>query len=291
MRFISYFVDTQTRFGAVDGDSFVDMNQANPAIPPDLAQALATGIDLHQAAREAFESAPRQALSGVRLAPVVPRPGKIICLGLNYYDHAKEGGRDKPTYPWFFLRSPTSLMADHQAGIRPRVSTQFDYEAELALVIGQRSGRYVSRHKALDLVFGYTCFNDMSLRDYQKKTPQWTIGKNFDATGGFGPQLVTSDELPPGGEGLSIQLRLNGTVLQNANTSDMIFGVAETIELLTEAMTLEPGDVIVMGTPAGVGFARTPPVWMQHDDLVEVEIERVGTLVNPIRDEEDSVVA
>lgn len=285
MRFISYYSDSTTRLGVVEGDSFVDLNKANPMIPSDLAQALGSGIDLIGMAKKALSSSHREALNGIRLAPVVPRPGKIICLGLNYYDHAKEGGREKPTYPWFFLRSPTSLMADQQPGLRPRVSSQFDYEAELAVVIGARSGRHVPRHKALDLVFGYTCFNDMSLRDFQKKTPQWTIGKNFDATGGFGPQLVTADELPPGGSGLAIQLRLNGEVLQSANTSDMIFGVAETIELLTEAMTLEPGDVIVMGTPAGVGFARTPPIWMKHDDLVEVEIERIGTLVNPIRDE------
>lgn len=285
MRFISYYAGTDARLGIVDGESFVDFNKANSQVPADLAQALASGIDLIAAAKIALASGPREALASVALAPVVPRPGKIICLGLNYYDHAKEGGRDKPTYPWFFLRSPTSLMADRQPGVRPRVSTQFDYEAELALVIGKRSTRHVPREEALDLVFGYSCFNDMSLRDYQKKTPQWTIGKNFDATGGFGPQLVTADELPPGGEGLSIEMRLNGEVLQKANTSDMIFGVAETIELLTEAMTLEPGDVIVMGTPAGVGFARTPPVWMKGGDLAEVVIEGVGTLVNPIQDE------
>lgn len=287
MRFITYHARNSTRLGVAEGHEFVDLNKAAPAVPPDLLQALAAGVDLRSAAREALASGPREKISNVRLAPVIPRPGKIICLGLNYFDHAKEGGREKPNYPWFFLRSATSLVAHGEPGLRPQASVQFDYEAELAVVIGLPSGRHVSRETALDLVFGYSCFNDMSVRDYQKKTPQWTIGKNFDSTGGFGPQLVTAEELPPGGEGLSIELRLNGRVLQKANTSDMIFGVAETIALLTEAMTLEPGDVVVMGTPAGVGFARTPPVWMKDGDEVEVEIEGVGKLSNPIRDELD----
>ena len=142
--------------------------------------------------------------------------------------------------------------------------------------------RHVSRADALQHVFGYTCFNDMSVRDFQKRTPQWTIGKNFDATGGFGPVLVTADELSPGATGLRIQSRLNGQVMQDANTDDMIFNVAETIALLADCLTLEPGDVIVMGTPAGVGQARTPPVWMQPGDVIEIEIERVGLLRNPI---------
>ena len=165
-----------------------------------------------------------------------------------------------------------------------RVSERFDYEAELAVVIGTKA-RHLTQANALGCVFGYSCFNDMSVRDYQKKTPQWTIGKNFDGTGGFGPVLVTADELPAGAVGLKIQSRLNGQVMQSANTTDMIWGVAETIALLTECMTLEPGDLIVMGTPAGVGQARTPPVWMKHGDTIEIEIERLGILSNPIRAE------
>jgi 2-keto-4-pentenoate hydratase/2-oxohepta-3-ene-1,7-dioic acid hydratase in catechol pathway len=152
----------------------------------------------------------------------------------------------------------------------------------MAVVIGRQVPRHVSQGDALDYVFGYACFNDMSVRDYQKRTGQWTIGKNFDATGGFGPVLVTADELPPGATGLRIQSRLNGQVMQDANTSDMIFSVAETIALLAECLTLEPGDVIVMGTPAGVGQARTPPVWMKAGDTIEIEIERIGVLSNPI---------
>ncbi len=269
----------------LDGDNAVDLNHAVPSVDASLLTALEAGQDLLAAGKAALAgNAARLPLSGLELLAPVPRPGKIICLGLNYFDHAKEGGRDKPEYPWFFFRGATSLIAHGEAGIRPRVSERFDYEAELAVVIG-RKARHLSEEDALGCVFGYSCFNDMSVRDYQKKTPQWTIGKNFDGTGAFGPVLVSADELPPGATGLGIQSRLNGKVMQDANTTDMIWGVAETIKLLTECMTLEPGDVIVMGTPAGVGQARTPPVWMKDGDTIEIEIERVGLLSNPIRNE------
>lgn len=286
MRFTTYLRDNTPRLAVVDGEQLIDLNAALPEVPADLRAALAQGVDLHAAAARALASdAPRLALGGVSLAPLVPEPGKTICLGLNYFDHAKEGGRDKPEYPWFFLRGASSLIAHGDAGQVPRVSERFDFEAELALVIGERVPRHTTQAEALRYVFGYSCFNDMSVRDYQKRTPQWTIGKNFDATGGFGPVLVTADELPPGATGLRIQGRLNGRIMQDANTDDMIFSVTETIALLAEVLTLEPGDVIVMGTPAGVGQARTPPVWMKAGDTYEVEIDRIGTLSNPIQAE------
>jgi acylpyruvate hydrolase len=286
VKFLSFRKGGATRLGVVDaGGGVVDLAAAQPLVAPDFGAALLSGVDLVGAASEAIASSvPRLRLADIEYAPLVMRPGKIVCLGLNYYDHAKEGGREKPDYPWFFFRGPTSLIGHGEAGIRPRVSERFDYEAELAVVIGTKA-RHLSQADALGCVFGYSCFNDMSVRDYQKKTPQWTIGKNFDATGGFGPMLVTADELPPGATGLKIQSRLNGRVMQDANTRDMIWGVAETIQLLTECMTLEPGDVIIMGTPAGVGQARTPPVWMKDGDTIEIEIESVGLLSNPIRDE------
>ena len=287
MKLISYHQQGAIRLGVLASDGVIDLNQAQPQVPADLGAALWQGVDVQAAAKAAVASAsgtPRIPLASIQYAPPVPRPGKIICLGLNYFDHAKEGGREKPDYPWFFFRGATSLIAHGEAGIRPRVSERFDYEAELAVVIGKKA-RHLTEANALDCVFGYSCFNDMSVRDYQKKTPQWTIGKNFDGTGGFGPMLVTADELPPGAVGLKIQSRLNGQVMQSANTTDMIWGVAETIALLTECLTLEPGDVIIMGTPAGVGQARTPPVWMKHGDTVEIDIERVGLLSNPILDE------
>lgn len=286
MQLTTFLQSGAPRLGLVDGDAVIDLNAAVPAVPADLRQALLAGADLSAACTQALASdAPRLPLASLTLAPVVPEPGKIVCLGLNYFDHAKEGGRDKPDYPWFFLRGASSLIAHGADGILPKVSERFDYEAELALVIGRRVPRHVPQDAAPDYVFGYACFNDMSVRDYQKRTPQWTIGKNFDGTGGFGPVLVTADALPRAAVGLKIEGRLNGEVMQQANTRDMIWGVAETISLLSEVMTLEPGDVIIMGTPAGVGQARKPPVWMRAGDTFEVEIEGIGTLSNPIRAE------
>jgi acylpyruvate hydrolase len=276
MRFTTYLRDGQPRLAVVDGTQAIDL-------AADLRLELAAGRDLMAAGRAALASdAARMPLASLTFAPLVPEPGKTICLGLNYIDHAKEGGRDKPEYPWFFFRGKSSLLGHDQPGVCPRVSAKFDYEAELAVVIGRRVPRHVKRADALQYVFGYSCFNDMSVRDFQKRTPQWTIGKNFDATGGFGPVLVSADELAPGATGLRIQSRLNGTVMQDANTSDMLFPVDETIALLAECLTLEPGDVIVMGTPAGVGQARTPPVWMKAGDLIEIEIDQIGVLRNPI---------
>lgn len=288
MKFVTFHLGETTRLGVLDQGSVIDINRVLPQVPADLREALVAGIDLTGAARVAVAqatAADRQPLSDLELAPLLPSPGKTICLGLNYYDHAAESGREKPVYPWFFLRCDTSLLAHGAAALLPRVSERFDYEAELAVVIGTRA-RHVSQEDALQHVYGYSCFNDMSVRDYQKRTPQWTIGKNFDRTGGFGPQLVTADELPAGAEGLRIQARLNGEVMQNADTKDMIWNVAETISLLSECVTLEPGDVIVMGTPAGVGQSRTPPVWMKHGDKIEIEIEQIGLLVNTIEQED-----
>lgn len=217
----------------------------------------------------------------VQFLPCIPRPSKVICLGVNYHDHAAEGGNKVADYPTIFLRGPSSLIGHLGKIPLSRVSDKLDYEAELALVIG-KSAKDVAEERALDHVFGYACFNDATFRDYQRKTSQWTIGKNFDATGGFGPWIVPADELPPGATGLHIESRLNGKVMQSASTQDMVFAVAQTISLMSQCMTLEPGDVILMGTPAGVGYARTPPVWMRPGDVIEIEIEGIGTLRNTI---------
>jgi 2-keto-4-pentenoate hydratase/2-oxohepta-3-ene-1,7-dioic acid hydratase in catechol pathway len=203
---------------------------------------------------------------------------------LNYTEHAAEGGFDRPSFPTVFTRCSTSLVGHGQPLLRPDCSVQFDYEAELAAIIGKRVRR-VSKIEALDCVAGYSCFNDGSIRDYQFMTSQWTMGKNFDASGSFGPFFVSADELPPGAVGLRIQSRLNGRIVQDGNTSDMVFSVAETLSLLSSCCTLEPGDVVVMGTPGGVGFVRKPPLWMKEGDVIEVEIERIGVLRNPIVDE------
>lgn len=215
----------------------------------------------------------------------VARPGKVICLGLNYAAHAAEGGNAAPEYPSFFMRGATSLIAHQAPLLRPRASDKLDFEAELAVVIGRRA-RHLNEANALAAVAGYACFNDGTLRDYQRRTAQWTIGKNFDGTGAFGPWLVPAADLPPGASGLKIESRLNGQVMQSDNTGHMIVTVAQALTLLTEVLTLEPGDVVAMGTPSGVGYARKPPVWMQPGDCIEIEIEGVGLLSNPIVQEE-----
>ena len=286
MRFISYLTKTgAAAWGLQVGDGMVEGQRLGANVPATMQGLIeacsARPALLNQWAARALLQVPAP-LSSLTLLPVVPAPGKIICLGVNYVDHAKEGGNTVADYPALFLRCSTSLLA-HGAPLQgPRISSQLDFEAELALVIGKRA-RFVSEDQALQHVFGYACFNDASLRDYQRRTTQWTIGKNFDATGAFGPSLVTADELPAGCVGLHIESRLNGQVMQSANTSDMVFGVARTLSLLSEALTLEPGDVVVMGTPAGVGYARTPPVWMKAGDTIEVEIESIGVLRNPVQ--------
>jgi len=284
MRLVTFEKDASARLGVLAGDEIADLSGLAGA-PVSLFDLLQAGGDAVASVKPLLEKAPRLPLSGVNLLPVIPRPGKIICLGLNYAEHAAEGGREKPDYPNFFMRSATTLIGHGAAIPRPRVSEQLDFEAELAAIIGRRVPRHVAKADALSYVAGYACFNDVSVRDYQRRTPQWTIGKNFDGTGPFGPAFVTADELPQGATGLKIESRLNGKIMQSANTRDMIFPVDETIMLLSECMTLEPGDVLVMGTPAGVGFARTPPVWMKAGDTIEVEIEGVGLLSNPVVDE------
>ena len=239
----------------------------------------------------ALRLAHRQLLDGVRLdlraariLPPLARSQKIICVGLNYRDHSAESGFKQPDYPTLFARFASSLIGHQEAMVRPHLSEQLDFEGELVAVIGRR-GRAIPRESALDHVVGYSIFNDGSIRDYQMRTPQWTVGKNFDATGAFGPGLVTSDELPPGCKGLRLQTRLNGETVQSAHIEDMVFDVASLVAIISESMTLEPGDLIVTGTPAGVGLGRKPPLWMRPGDRIEVEIDRIGALVNPIVDE------
>lgn len=231
------------------------------------------------------DGAPELDMSGLRLLPPVASPGKILCVGLNYLDHANESPYEGlPNYPAFFPRFTSSLIAHGDPIIRPFVSEELDFEGELAVIIG-KTGRHIAEEDALDHVAGYSVFNDASIRNYQFLGVQWTPGKNFDGTGAFGPEFVSADELPAGAKGLGIETRLNGKVVQSANTDDMIFPVARLISLASAFTTLETGDVIVAGTPAGVGFARKPPLFMKDGDTVEVEIEKIGTLTNSVRDE------
>jgi len=251
----------------------------------DLATVLGDGPGrLEQIRAESDWATPRLKVEDLQLLPPILRCGKIVCLGLNYVDHAAESGWRVPDYPLIFLRSSSSLVAHGAPLICPCNSDQLDYEGELNAVVGGRA-RHVREEDALNYVAGYSIFNDGSIRDYQLRTSQWTIGKNFDGTGGFGPEFVTADELPPGASGLNIQTRLNGRVMQDANTKDMIFGVAKTLTFLSACMTLDPGDLLVMGTPSGVGVARHPQLWMKPGDVCEVEIERIGVLRNFIEAE------
>ncbi|MEM7442731.1 MAG: fumarylacetoacetate hydrolase family protein [Pseudomonadota bacterium] len=286
MRFVSFAQDGRAALGAHLPDGVVDLADVNADLPTRLDDLLGReGCALRDVWRAAAGSAAgRRSLDDLDLLTPISAPGKVLCLGLNYTDHAAEGGFDKPDYPVLFMRSRTSLLAHGKPMIRPNCSERLDYEAELAVIIGS-TARHLAPSNALECVAGYAVFNDGSVRDYQRKTHQWTMGKNFDATGGFGPDFVSADEVPPGAAGLRIQSRLNGEVMQDANTSDMIFSVVETLCYLTEVMTLEPGDVIAMGTPAGVGHARRPPVWMKAGDVCEIEIEGIGLLVNPIENE------
>ena len=273
--------------GLVEGETVIDLGAADPSLPKDLAGLIAAGPGALEKAKAAAAKAPASAklmLGTVKPALPVARPDKFICVGLNYALHAKEGGHPIPTYPSFFLRVPTSLTAAGAPVLRPKASIQLDYECELTIVIG-KGGRQIPEAKALEHVFGYTLFNDVSVRDFQRKTSQWMPGKNFDSTGPLGPWVVTADELPPGASGLAIMTRVNGNTMQESNTSDMIFSTARIIALLSEFMTLEPGDLIATGTPSGVAHARKPPAWMKAGDTVEVEVERIGVLSNPIVDE------
>jgi len=285
MGILRYEHNGRIALGVRDGDTIIDLSQVAPKLPSDVSDLLRGGPEaMASLASAAKASKTRIPLANVKILPPAMSAGKIICLGLNYVDHAAEGGRSPPEYPMIFFRAATSFVGHDAPMIRPNCSDQFDYEAELVAFIGKKA-RHVSREHALSHVAGYSVFNDGSIRDYQRKTTQWTVGKNFDGTGGFGPEFILADALPPGASGLKIQSRLNGQVMQNANTKDMVFSVAETIHLMSECMTLEPGDLLVMGTPGGVGVARKPPVFMRPGDVCEIEIESVGLLRNPIEQE------
>ncbi len=284
MRFVSFSKAGVATVGLRQGDSIIDLSVAAPKLPRSLAGILAAGAvartELKQVAAKPRKNAVLKA-SKVKLLPPIPNPGKIVCVGLNYKDHAAETGNPLPTYPVIFTRFVSTLVPHGGRMLAPKASQMLDYEAELAVIIGKR-GRNVAKAKALSHVGGYACFNDGSVRDYQAKTSQFTLGKNFDATGGFGPDLVTPDELPKGAHGLAVKCRLNGQTLQDGNTADLVFDVAALIAEISVVMTLEPGDVIITGTPAGVGMARSPKVFMKPGDVCEVEIEGIGTLRNPI---------
>ena len=284
MRFVSFEFGGQRGLAVERAGQLRGLTGDNGDPSVDLGQLIAAGPEeLLRVGRQLADGAEFDP-STITYLPPLARPPKIICVGLNYADHTKESPYEQPDYPTLFARFATTLVGHNQPIVRPLASTSLDFEGEMVVVIGQ-GGRHIPKSRAHDHVIGYSIFNEGSVREYQFKSPQWTVGKNFDSTGGFGPALVTADEVPAGGKGLRLETRLNGATVQSASTDDMLFDVATLIETISEAITLEPGDLIVSGTPAGIGWARNPRLLMKDGDKCEVSIEGLGTLINPVRDE------
>jgi len=285
MRLVAFEQVDGSHIGVITDRGVVDLSRIDPAAPRDLDAVIKAGqLDQLVALMAKAGDEAHHQIGDITIGLPVAKPGKILCLGLNYMDHVAEGPFDKQPFPAIFMRSATSLVAANQPIIAPAVSETLDYEAELAVIIGKKC-KNLTEDNALDAIAGYSCFNDGSVREFQRHTIQWTMGKNFDKTGPFGPIMVTPDELPKAAAGLKIECRLNGQTVQSSTTDMMIFPVIETLVYITKALTLEPGDLVVMGTPSGVGHARKPPLWMKDGDLVEIEIEGIGILANPIKAE------
>ena len=282
MRLVTYVTGGQTRIGALDGQAVLDLRTADELLPATMISLLAGGEPVLAQARAAMADAPRLALGDVRLIAPVPRPPKVLAVGVNYRDHAGETNAAIPKHPVVFAKMPTCITGPDAPIHKPRVSDAVDWEAELCVVIGKR-GRHIAEADALQHVAGYMAGNDVTVRDWQAHSPTWMMGKGFDTHGPTGPALVTADEVDAGA--LDIRLWVNGELKQDSNTRHLIFGVPEIIAYLSTAFTLEPGDVIFTGTPAGVGVARRPPQFLRAGDVVRVEIEGLGVLENEIVDE------
>ena len=279
MKFLTYSVGGETSFGLAAIGGVIDL-KSRLGVPTLKALIAAGGLARAEAvADEAFD----HAWDDIAFAPVIPEPDKIICIGINYEEHRAETGRPVVAHPTVFTRFFNTQVGHEQPIVRPKASVTFDFEGELAVIIGT-AGRAISEDRAFDHVAGYACYNDVSVRDFQQHTSQFTPGKNFPATGPFGPFLVTPDEVGPLGE-QRIQTRLNGVVVQDAHLNQMIFNVPKLIAYCSIWTELKPGDVIVTGTPGGVGARRDPPLWMKPGDEIVVEIEGVGQLVNRVVDE------
>lgn len=281
MKLASFLKDGRASYGVIEGDVVIDAGEALSERFPDLKSVIAA--DALDAVKAATSAAARIALADLTFAPVIGNAGKIFCVGHNYESHRQETGRDKTSYPSIFVRFADSQMGHGQPIVMPKVSTMLDYEGELAVVIG-KGGKNIAEADALDRIAGYSCYNDASVRDWQWHTTQFTPGKNFANTGAFGPWLVTPDEIPDPAA-LSVTTRVNGTVVQSQPTADMIFPIPRLIAYISTFTPLAPGDVIVTGTPGGVGAKRQPPLWLKAGDIVEIDIPGVGLLVNPVQTE------
>ncbi|MGF7055769.1 2-keto-4-pentenoate hydratase/2-oxohepta-3-ene-1,7-dioic acid hydratase in catechol pathway [Bosea sp. OAE752] len=280
MKLVSFVANGLSSFGAVKDQSIVDLGPHFSGAGITSLRRLLAADALAEAREVAAGRLPELALSAVTLLPPIPDPGKIICVGLNYHDHVTETGRTVTEHPSIFARFPESQVGHLQPMVRPIESEHFDYEGELAFVIG-RGGRRIPESAALSAIAGYACYNEGSIRDWQRHTSQFIAGKTFARSGSFGPWLVTADEIPDPSR-LTLETRLNGETVQKATTDQLITGIPALIRYCSTIMTLEPGDVIVTGTPGGVGAKRTPPLWMKPGDTVEVEISGIGVLRNPV---------
>jgi 2-keto-4-pentenoate hydratase/2-oxohepta-3-ene-1,7-dioic acid hydratase in catechol pathway len=282
MRLLTFDKGGRPIAGVRQDSSVVDLSIAAPDLPGDWPAIFAAGA-LERVAEAVAGAGPEAQVpaADVTLMVPIPRPPKILCIGLNYRHHAEETGMAIPDYPIVFTRYPTSLTAHDTPLVCPAASDVFDFEAELVAVIGT-AGRHIPKESALDHVAGYSICNEGSVRDYQFKSSQWAMGKNFDRSGSFGPEIVTADELPPGAVDLYIRSRLNGKIMQDGNIGDLIFDVATLVSEISVVMTLEPGDIIITGTPYGVGFVRKPPILMKAGDVCEIEIEGIGILRNSV---------
>jgi acylpyruvate hydrolase len=274
MRFVQFEEEGQRKLGLLKDGKVKVLGAAS------LDDLLARGVDLVTYAA-GVEVSGERSVAELKFLPPLTRSGKVICVGLNYSEHTQESKYEQPSYPTLFLRVNTSLVAHNEPIVRPNVSDALDYEGELAVVL-KSGGRHIAKADALSHIAGYALFNDGSVRDYQFKTPQWTVGKNFDGTGAFGPELVTPDEVPHGARGLQIETRLNGEVVQSASTDTMVFDIETLISTISEAITLEAGDIIVTGTPSGIGWAREPKLLMKPGDVCEVSVDGFMPLRNPI---------
>lgn len=282
MRLVTYQGASGPRVAGVRDDGLVDLHQADSRLPYCVKALLAQGREVLERAHGAMQSGEALPRGSVKLLPPIPGPQKVICVGANYADHAQESGMRPPDEPILFCKFPTTVRADGDAIVLPAISAEVDYEAELVVVIGT-GGRNIPRDRAMDHVAAYACGNDVSARDWQLRKPggQWLLGKSFDSFAPFGPELVTADEISEPGN-LEIQLRLNGQTMQHSNTKHFIFPIDLLISYISRICTLSPGDLLFTGTPEGVGFARTPPVFLKPGDHVEVEIEKIGVLRNPV---------
>ncbi|MCF7987378.1 MAG: fumarylacetoacetate hydrolase family protein [Methylovulum sp.] len=280
MKLVSFTHNKQTRVGAVDGDLVVD-SLGHDNLPTDMIAFLSAGIDALSVMREHIESGKsRLALADVKLEAPIPRPGKYLAISLNYADHIAETGKEKPEYPSFFSKQSSCVIGPNAAIHCPKVSDKLDYEGELAFVIGTKC-RHVPLAEAQHVIAGFTIANDVSVRDWQARSPTLMIGKSFDTAGPLGPWLVTADEIHDPHH-LTIKTWVDDSLRQNANTGQMIFNCYEMVAYLSQAMTLEPGDVIATGTPAGVGVKMQPRGYLKPGQTVRIEIEAIGVLSNPV---------